>query len=80
VFTWGRESNRRRHPSVRQTLSVPAGALLNISAYRQGDFKQFFADPRTRAEYLKWAPLLLTAEDYLAGKIETESGHNSRGS
>jgi hypothetical protein len=48
---------------------VPANALLNISAYTPGDFKQFFADPRTRAEYLQWAPLLLTAEDWHSGKL-----------
>lgn len=41
--------------------------LLNVSAYTPGDFKQFFADPRTRAEYLKWAPLLLAAEEFHAG-------------
>jgi hypothetical protein len=39
-----------------------------VSAYKPGDFRQFFEDPRTRQEYLKWAPLMLTAEDYYAGK------------
>ena len=37
------------------------------SAYTPGDYRQFFADPRTRAEYLKWAPLLLEAEEWWAG-------------
>lgn len=38
--------------------------LLNVSAYTPGDFKQFYADPRTRADYAQWAPLLLAAEDW----------------
>lgn len=50
------------------TLMLDAAKVLNVDAYTPGDFKQFFADPRTREEYLQWAPLLLTAEDYKAGK------------
>ena len=46
--------------------------LFNISAYTPDDFKQFFADPRTRANYLAWAPLLLVAEDWHAGKLRPE--------
>jgi hypothetical protein len=49
------------------TLEVPSEELLNVSAYTPGDYKRFFSDPRTRQEYLKWAPLLLAAEDYHAG-------------
>ncbi len=41
--------------------------VFNISAYKPGDFKKFFSDPRTRAEYLQWAHLLLEAEEYHAG-------------
>ena len=41
--------------------------LFNVSAYKPGDFRKFFADPRTRAEYLCWAPLLLEAEEFHAG-------------
>jgi hypothetical protein len=40
--------------------------LFNVDAYEPGDFKQFYQDPRTRADYLKWAPLLLEAEDFHA--------------
>ncbi len=47
--------------------------LFNVDAYTPGDYKQFFEDPRTRAEYLKWAPFLLTAEDYHAGKRKVSS-------
>lgn len=40
---------------------------MNIDAYTSGDFRLFFNDPRTRADYLQWAPLLLEAEEYHAG-------------
>lgn len=71
VFHWTRESQgwRSYRNPLPATLTVPASALFNVSAYRPGDFKRFFADPRTRADYLKWAPLMLAAEDYHAGKI-----------
>ena len=37
-----------------------------MDAYTPGDYKQFYDDPRTRELYLKWAPLLLAAEDWHA--------------
>jgi len=54
---------------------VPADKLFNVSAYKIGDYKQFFLDPRTRAEYLRWAPMLLAAEEYHAGtkKLKREN-------
>lgn len=68
-FEWQKENTRARYqtPSVACKLVAHKSKLLNVSAYTPGDFKQFFADPRTRAEYLKWAPLLLLAEEYHAG-------------
>lgn len=47
-------------------LSVPVDRLLNVSAYKPGDFHIFFDDPRTRQDYLQWAPMLLRAEDWHA--------------
>lgn len=55
---------------IKDSITVPFESLLNISAYRAGDYKRFFSDPRTRSEYLKWAPYLLMAEDYVNGKAE----------
>jgi hypothetical protein len=52
---------------VYDTIAVPKEHVLNVSEYKPGDFKQFFNDPRTREEYLQWAPLLLEAEEYHAG-------------
>jgi len=60
----------RAGESIRTTLTVPQNRLFNISAYQPGDFKQFYRDPRTRGDYLRWAHMLLTAEDYHAGLIE----------
>jgi hypothetical protein len=54
------------------SATVPGKALLNADAYTPGDFRPFFADPRTRAQYLKWAPLLLEAEEYRAGNRKVE--------
>lgn len=69
VFRWERKRQKDRWLGpVACTITVPVEELLNVSAYKPGDYKQFFDDPRTRREYLKWAPLLLAAEDYHAGK------------
>lgn len=48
------------------SFTTDVGKVLNVSAYTPGDYKRFYGDPRTRAEYLKWAPLLLAAEDWHA--------------
>lgn len=68
-FSWNRERSWRSGEGdpIRCTHSAPASVLFNADAYKPGDFRQFFNDPRTRAEYLKWAPLLLEAEEYHAG-------------
>jgi len=70
VFSWNRDRLSDPYDYIRTTVTVPEKHLFNISAYKPGDFKQFFQDPRTRADYLKWAPMLITAEEYHAGNIE----------
>lgn len=77
VFHWEKESRQYGKPPVRKSLSVPAAELLNVSAYRPGDYRRFFLDVRTRAEYLQWAPLLLAAEDWHAGVVRESVSHNS---
>lgn len=85
TFTWERErswSSRRygnASATVETSLVLPSSAVLNVNAYKPGDFKQFYADPRTRTEYLKWAPLLLEAEEYHAGnrKLRGEEGNDA---
>lgn len=53
---------------INTDFSCPVSQLFNVSAYTPGDYKIFFADPRTRADYLEWAPYMLAAEDHHAGK------------
>jgi len=76
VFTWYRERLNWRHHdyrgNIRCTIAVPIDDLFNVSAYKIGDYKQFFQDPRSREEYMKWAPMLLAAEDYHGGKAEVQ--------
>lgn len=68
TFTWTREKrsgDRYWDKTVDCTLTVPVAELFNIDAYKLGDYKQFFADSRTRQHYLKWAPLLMAAEEHV---------------
>jgi hypothetical protein len=71
TFRWRRERQRDRwndtDPWIEATVTAPVGRLLNVDAYTPGDFHLFFDDPRTRADYLQWAPYLLEAEEYHAG-------------
>jgi hypothetical protein len=71
TFLWKRDRQGQRYrgqsDEINCVIRVPPAELLNVSAYTPGDFKLFYADPRTRADYLQWAPLLLEAEEYWAG-------------
>jgi hypothetical protein len=76
TFEWQRKRLRSKwryefgSREIAARFSCPSSELLNVSAYQPGDFKVFFNDPRTRADYLQWAPLLLEAEEYHAGNRE----------
>jgi hypothetical protein len=59
--------------TITETWSCKVTDLFNISAYTPGDFHMFYDDPRTRAGYLKWAPQLLTAEDFHGKKIKVDA-------
>ena len=80
LFKWTRERRNyswrggERGDPMPASARIPFDVIFNISAYKLGDFKQFFQDPRTRAEYLKWAPILLTAEEVHAGNLSVEDG------
>jgi hypothetical protein len=73
TYRWQRKRQQFRNywdrgPELIPTaFTCPAKDILNVSAYIPGDFHMFFDDPRTRADYLDWAPMLLTAEEYHAG-------------
>lgn len=69
TYQWSRRRQTPPYDAPMPTsFTTAAGTVLNIDAYQPGDFRQFFDDPRTRAEYLEWAPLLLVAEEYKAGR------------
>jgi hypothetical protein len=67
---WKKDGQHERKLSTR--LVVSREKLFNVEAYRPGDFHQFFDDPRTREQYLRWAPLLLEAEEYHAGNRQVQ--------
>lgn len=56
---------------IKTQFKCPKKFLFNVDAYTPGDYKQFYDDHRMRALYLKWAPLLLAAEDFHAQKKKT---------
>lgn len=64
---------------VKRTFTCEVALLFNLDAYTPGDHHQFFDDPRTRADYLQWAPFLLTGEDYKAGKRKPSHGEDDEG-
>lgn len=68
---WKRKRSTYSHRDselLTSRIKVPRAKLFNVDAYTPGDYRMFFKDPRTRAAYLQWAPFLLTAEDWHAGK------------
>ena len=69
TYAWMREgqSSATYGQEIRAKFTCTTEALFNADAYKPGDFHRFFDDPRTRADYLKWAPVLLEAEEYHAG-------------
>jgi len=75
VYRWERERRRARwgdSDPITAKFRVPAVKLLNVDAYEPGDFKKFYNDYRTRVAYLKWAPILLAAEEYHAGNLSID--------
>ena len=78
VFEWVRtqtfwRDGERHERKFATRMAFKPEALFNVEAYKPGDFKQFFADSRTREKYLQWAPLLLEAEEYHAGNRKEET-------
>lgn len=82
TYRWFRERARYTRyddgQNIATAITVPDSELFNVSAYAPGDFRQFYADPRTRIDYLQWAPLMLAAEDWHAGKTAGNRPKSSR--
>lgn len=77
TYEWERERKRYKwgaDPTITTRFTCSSSHILNVDAYTPGDFKIFFADHRTRQDYLKWAPLLLAAEDHKAKKSKKRKG------
>jgi len=55
---------RAEYPEIAVAWTCPADRLTCVDAYTPGDFHLFYDDPRTRADYLQWAPILLVCEDW----------------
>lgn len=80
VYRWTRERRsygsywdfRDKDKPIPCMVEVTADKLFNVSAYKPGDFKRFYLDPRTRAKYLQWAPLLIEAEEWHAGNLKKD--------
>lgn len=75
VFTWERQRlhySSRQPNGIRCGITVPAHDLFNVSVYQPGDYLQFFQDWRTRKDYMHWAPMLLEAEEYHAGRRKAQ--------
>ena len=53
-------------------FTVEVDKLFCLDAYQPGEYLQFFSDPRTREDYLQWAPYLLAAEDFVQGKRKVQ--------
>ena len=77
AYSWGYR-NDYKSETVAKKIVVPVKHLFNVEAYKPGDFKQFFQDPRTRAGYLKWAKVLMAAEDYHGGALKVEMDERSK--
>lgn len=71
--SWAAIRSNPDNPLKIVRLQVPADKLLNLSAYKPGDYKIFMRDRRTRQRYLQWAPLMLAAEEFHAGNLGVES-------
>lgn len=53
-------------------LWIPLTSLINVMGYTRGDYKKFLSNRKVVAEYLKWFPRLLAAEDFHLGRRKEE--------
>lgn len=67
---------RATYPPIPVEWSCPIDKLTCVDAYTPGDFHLFYDDPRTRADYLSWAPILLACEDWHARRRGASGGED----
>lgn len=63
-YKGGQPSGKRSH------CWIPMEHVFNVTDYMPGDYKMFLCNRAARGKYLKWAPFLLSAENYKNGKEE----------
>lgn len=63
---------KAEYPPINTGWFCPVKYLTCVDAYTPGDFHIFFDDPRTREDYLKWAPILLACEDWHHARRENQ--------
>lgn len=75
TVAWERDGRSRDSygTTIPVRMQIPISEIFNVSEYTPGDYLQFYQDPRTRADYMQWASLMLCAEDFHAGKRTTGS-------
>ena len=61
------------YPEIEVKWLCPVDRLTCVDAYTPGDFHLFYDDPRVRADYLRWAPILLACEDWHHKRRTAES-------
>jgi len=62
---------RAEYPEIEVKWRCAARHLTCVDAYTPGDFHLFYDDPRVRADYLRWAPILLACEDWHHARRQT---------
>jgi hypothetical protein len=66
-----------QYPEIEVKWLCPVDRLTCVDAYTPGDFHLFYDDPRVRADYLRWAPILLACEDWHHKRRAAESVETS---
>lgn len=78
-FSWERPTERYPYEHlVRDHCKVHLDRVLNVEAYKLGDYLLFFSDPRVRAKYTQWAPLLIAAEEEHQRRAEEKKAWQNR--
>ena len=57
---------------TRKRWSCPVEKVLCLDTYEAREMWQFYRDPRSRMDFMKWAPYLITAEQYVAGQVSVQ--------
>jgi len=51
---------------------IPTKFVFNVSDYVPNDYRMFLCDRALQGQYLRWAPFLLGAEDWIQDRKKAE--------